>query len=113
MVGSGWRKYCCIFWSHGFHARAEPLAPDRRDGRFGGFRCMFNLCIVLTVYLQFKIRLTVTMVLDMVGCWIIEKVCKYLFADLEPKPMITRGRERREKRRLEEAAAKGGVDKSQ
>lgn len=42
------------------------------------------------------------MAIDFVGCWIIEKVCKALFADLEPKPMVTRGRERREKRRTAE-----------
>ena len=29
----------------------------------------------------------------------LEKGCKYLFADLEPKVMVTRGRERREERR--------------
>ena len=43
------------------------------------------------------------MIIDLAGCWVIEVVCKYLFADLEPKPMVTRGRERREKRRAEEA----------
>ncbi|KAG8882698.1 hypothetical protein FRB97_007838 [Tulasnella sp. 331] len=52
---------------------------------------------------DFKLRLTVTMVIDFVGCWVIELACKALFADLEPRPMITRGRERREKRREEEA----------
>ena len=46
------------------------------------------------------------MILDFAGCWIIEKVCKYFFAELEPKGMITRGRERREKRRLEEEKTK-------
>ncbi|KAI0045926.1 endoplasmic reticulum Ca-transporting P-type ATPase [Auriscalpium vulgare] len=56
---------------------------------------------------DFKFRLTFMMVLDFGGCWVIEKVCKYLFADLEPKGMVTRGRERREKRRAaEEAVAK-------
>lgn len=46
------------------------------------------------------------MVIDFVGCWILEKACKYFFADLEPKPMVTRGRERREeRRRIEEAKA--------
>ena len=55
--------------------------------------------------IQFQVRLTATMIIDFIGCWAIEKVCKYLFADLEPKPMITRGRERREqRRRLEEEA---------
>jgi len=48
---------------------------------------------------QFKIRLTSTMAIDFVGCWVIEVVCKALFADVEPRHMITRGRERREKRR--------------
>ncbi|KAG6878464.1 hypothetical protein C0993_006304 [Termitomyces sp. T159_Od127] len=53
---------------------------------------------------SFKFRLTSMMIIDFAGCWAIEKVCKRLFADLEPKPMITRGRERREARRnIEEA----------
>ena len=43
------------------------------------------------------------MILDFVGCWVFEVVCKYLFANLEPKVMVTKGRERREaRRRLEE-----------
>ncbi|OBZ78195.1 Manganese-transporting ATPase 4 [Grifola frondosa] len=44
---------------------------------------------------SFKFKLTATMIIDFVGCWLIEVVCKHLFADLEPKAMITRGRERR------------------
>ncbi|OCH92405.1 endoplasmic reticulum Ca-transporting P-type ATPase [Obba rivulosa] len=51
----------------------------------------------------FKLRLTTTMALDFVGCWVIEVVCKRLFADLEPKAMITRGRERRDARRTSDA----------
>lgn len=57
------------------------------------------------------------MVVDFVGCWLIEITCKHLFANLEPKPMVTRGRERRVKRRAEqarleiEAAANGAVEK--
>ena len=47
-----------------------------------------------------------TMIVDFIGCFVIEKVCKRLFANLEPKPMVTRGRERREKRRAEEEAKK-------
>ena len=43
------------------------------------------------------------MIVDYVGCWFIENVCKYLFADLEPRALVTKGRERRDKRRLEEA----------
>ncbi|KAJ3913246.1 endoplasmic reticulum Ca-transporting P-type ATPase [Lentinula edodes] len=51
---------------------------------------------------MFKVKLTLSMILDLGGCWVIEAVCKYVFAELEPKEMITRGRERREKRREEE-----------
>ena len=46
------------------------------------------------------------MIADFAGCWLIEILCKALFADLEPKPLVTRGRERREKRRAEEAASR-------
>ncbi len=49
------------------------------------------------------------MIIDFTGCWLIEVVCKYLFADLEPKAMITRGHERREKRRRLEEALKATV----
>lgn len=59
---------------------------------------------------QFKFRLTVTMIIDFAGCWVIEKICKFLFADLEPKAMITRGRERREKRRAQEVLAKQAAE---
>ncbi|WRT66585.1 uncharacterized protein IL334_003544 [Kwoniella shivajii] len=55
---------------------------------------------------SFKFKLTTSMVLDFVGCWAIEKSCKVLFASLEPAEMVTRGRERREKRRLEEEKQK-------
>jgi len=51
---------------------------------------------------QFKLRLTASMIIDFIGCWVIENICKYLFADLEPKSMVTRGRERRERRRAVE-----------
>ena len=54
---------------------------------------------------QFQTRLTATMVIDFVGCWIIELVTKHFFADLEPKAMVTRGQERRLARREAEAAA--------
>ena len=51
------------------------------------------------------------------GCWVVEVVCKYLFADLEPKLMVTKGRERREERRLieerERAAEKGQDEKEE
>ncbi|KAF8908091.1 endoplasmic reticulum Ca-transporting P-type ATPase [Gymnopilus junonius] len=59
---------------------------------------------------SFQFNLTAVMIIDFGGCWIIEKVCKYLFADLEPKPMVTRGRERREQRRLLEEQEKEKLD---
>lgn len=46
------------------------------------------------------------MALDFVGCWFVEIACKHLFAELEPKPLVTKGRERREARRaIEEREA--------
>jgi manganese-transporting P-type ATPase len=42
------------------------------------------------------------MLADFVGCWLVEITCKRLFADIAPKPLVTRGRERREQRRAEE-----------
>ncbi|KAJ7600868.1 hypothetical protein C8J56DRAFT_847529 [Mycena floridula] len=59
---------------------------------------------------SFKIKLTASMVIDFAGCWVIEVVCKHLFADLQPKPMITRGRDRREKRRAAELLEKAALD---
>jgi cation-transporting ATPase 13A1 len=51
----------------------------------------------------FKVKLSVSMILDFGLCFVVEKGCKFLFADLEPAELVTRGRERREKRRaLEE-----------
>ncbi|PFH48590.1 hypothetical protein AMATHDRAFT_76662 [Amanita thiersii Skay4041] len=54
----------------------------------------------------FKFKLTAVMLLDLAGCWVVEIICKYFFADLEPKPMITKGRERREARRKLQEQAK-------
>ncbi|GJJ12990.1 hypothetical protein Clacol_007239 [Clathrus columnatus] len=50
----------------------------------------------------FRLRLVLTMAFDFIGCYLVEVTCKSWFADLEPKPLVTRGRERREKRRAEE-----------
>jgi cation-transporting ATPase 13A1 len=46
------------------------------------------------------------MIFDFALCFVVEKGCKAVFADLEPRELVTRGRERREKRREEEARAK-------
>ncbi|KAG8757399.1 hypothetical protein FRC14_002103 [Serendipita sp. 396] len=54
----------------------------------------------------FKIRLTLVMIGDFIGCWLVEVACKWLFADLAPKLIVTRGRERREARRAEELRIK-------
>ena len=68
-----------------------------------GMVCVFVVFVIpLLISSKFKMRLTSAMIIDFAGCWIIEVVCKYLFADLQPKKMITAGRERREQRRLVE-----------
>ena len=46
------------------------------------------------------------MILDYGGAWIAEIILKYLFADNQPKEMITRGIERREARRAVESQLK-------
>ena len=46
------------------------------------------------------------MIIDFAGCYLVETGCKAFFADLEPSELVTRGRERREKRRLEQEQEK-------
>lgn len=77
------------------------MAPDCRNGECSA---CFMTIIKITVHTvnQFKYRLTMIMIVDFAGCWVVEVVCKHLFADLEPKSMVTRGRERREQRRRAE-----------
>lgn len=56
------------------------------------------------------------MLADFGLCFIMERGCKFLFADLEPAELVTRGRERREKRRMLEEREKevaGEVKKTQ
>jgi cation-transporting ATPase 13A1 len=54
---------------------------------------------------DFKTTLTATMVLDYVGCWVIEKALKAMFSDYRPKDIAIRRPDQleREKRRAEEA----------
>ena len=52
--------------------------------------------------LQFRVRLSATMILDVFLCYIVEHGCKALFADLQPKEFVTRGIERRLRRRIAE-----------
>ncbi|KAJ7049439.1 hypothetical protein C8F01DRAFT_1069054 [Mycena amicta] len=61
---------------------------------------------IVEMTVSFRARLTASMVIDFAGCYAIEKTCKYLFAELEPKEMVTRGRERRELRRAQQEAEK-------
>ena len=46
------------------------------------------------------------MAVDFVRCWIVEILCKTFFADLAPKTLITKGRERQELRQQEEERMK-------
>lgn len=54
---------------------------------------------------DFKTTLTATMVLDYVGCWVIEKGLKAMFSDYRPMDIAIRRPDQleREKRRAEEA----------
>lgn len=56
------------------------------------------------------------MILDFGLCFIMERGCKFLFADLEPAELVTRGRERREARRAleeKEKVVSGELKKTQ
>jgi manganese-transporting P-type ATPase len=54
---------------------------------------------------DFKIMLTSIMVADYAGCWVVEKVLKFLFSDYRPKDIAIRRKdqlEREETRRAQE-----------
>jgi cation-transporting ATPase 13A1 len=54
---------------------------------------------------EFKTTITVTMIVDYVGCWIIEQVLKFAFSDYKPKDIAMRRQdqlERDEKRNKQE-----------
>lgn len=56
----------------------------------------------------FKTTLTLVMVLDFVGCWLVERVLKSAFSDYQPKAIAVRRPdqlEREEKRKRDEAEA--------
>lgn len=56
---------------------------------------------------DFKVTMTATMLVDYIGCWVIEKGLKALFSDYKPKDIAIRRPEqlaREEKRTKEEAA---------
>ena len=54
---------------------------------------------------HFQVRLLAAMAIDFVGCYIVEWVVKGLFADMRPKELVTKRRERMHQRRRAEAAA--------
>ncbi|KAJ9223243.1 hypothetical protein DTO207G8_3369 [Paecilomyces variotii] len=64
---------------------------------------------------EFKITLTVLMVLDYAGCWIIENVLKQLFSDFRPKDIAIRRPDQlqreAERKRKEEAEAEAEREK--
>jgi len=56
---------------------------------------------------EFKTTLTAVMIIDYVGCWVIEKVFKFLFSDLKAKDIAVRRPDqlaREEKRKADELA---------
>lgn len=54
--------------------------------------------------MQFKVTMCAVMVLDYVGCWVIEKALKNLFSDYKPKDIAVRRPDQleRESKRLQE-----------
>lgn len=52
---------------------------------------------------DFKVNLCVIMVLDYVGCWVIEKVLKRVFSDFKPRDIAVRRPDQIEKERRREA----------
>ncbi|KAI9669291.1 MAG: hypothetical protein M1831_000326 [Alyxoria varia] len=57
---------------------------------------------------DFKVRLTAVMVLDFVGCWVIEKSLKQLYSDFRPKAIASRRPDQlqRERERKKQEAVK-------
>jgi cation-transporting ATPase 13A1 len=56
---------------------------------------------------EFKITMTTVMIIDYVGCYVIEKVLKYLFSDYKPKDIAIRRPDQiaREEKRAADAIA--------
>ncbi len=59
---------------------------------------------------EFKITLTSVMVLDYVGCWVVEKVLKTLFSDYRPKDIAERRPDQLERQRIREEEEQARVD---
>ena len=56
---------------------------------------------------EFKTTMTATMIIDYVGCWIVERTLKALFSDYKPKDIAIRRPDQlaREQQRIEDAKA--------
>jgi cation-transporting ATPase 13A1 len=63
---------------------------------------------------EFKITMTIVMILDYVGCWVVEKTLKTLFSDFKPKDIAVRRPDQliREARRLKEESEKAEAEKA-
>ncbi|BGP22124.1 putative cation-transporting ATPase 1 [Rhodotorula toruloides] len=61
---------------------------------------------------SFRTRLCAAMAIDYGGAWIVDIVLKSLWANTHPKPLITKGSERRERRREAERRAKELAEES-
>lgn len=60
--------------------------------------------------LQFRVQLCVVMLLDFGGAYVVEFLAKALFLDVRPRPMVTKGSERREARRAIEEAERQAIE---
>jgi cation-transporting ATPase 13A1 len=63
---------------------------------------------------EFKITLTVLMVIDYAGCWVIENVLKHLFSDFRPKDIAVRRPDQllRENERKKKEEAEAAVEQA-
>lgn len=64
---------------------------------------------------EFKVTLTVLMVVDYAGCWVVENVLKVLFSDFRPKDIAVRRPDQlqRETERKSKELLESGVEKTQ
>lgn len=64
---------------------------------------------------EFKVTLTVLMVVDYAGCWVVENVLKALFSDFRPKDIAVRRPDQlqREVERKNQELLESGVEKTQ
>ena len=60
---------------------------------------------------EFKITLTSVMVLDFVGCWVIEKALKMAFSDYKPKDIAVRRPDQLEVERKRAEAEQARIDR--